>query len=69
MGYRTLRECVDDLDRTGQLVRIKSEVDANLEVAAIQRRVYAAGGPAIYYERVRGCQFPLPDVPKVCGRT
>ena len=59
MGYRTLRECVDDLDRTGQLVRIKSEVDANLEVAAIQRRVYAAGGPAIYYERVRGCQFPL----------
>ena len=59
MGYRTLRECVDDLDRTGQLVRIHGEVDANLEVAAIQRRVYAAGGPAIYYERVRGCQFPL----------
>ena len=59
MGYRTLRECVDDLDRTGQLLRIKSEVDAKLEVAAIQRRVYAAGGPAVFYERVRGCQFSL----------
>lgn len=59
MGYRTLRQCVDDLDRTGQLVRIKSEVDAELEVAAIQRRVYATGGPALFYERVRGCQFPL----------
>jgi 4-hydroxy-3-polyprenylbenzoate decarboxylase len=59
MGYRTLRECVDDLDRTGQLVRITTEVDPQLEAAAIQRRVYAAGGPAVFYERVHGCQFPL----------
>ncbi|MBX9790217.1 MAG: UbiD family decarboxylase [Pirellulales bacterium] len=59
MGYRSLRECIDDLDRTGQLVRIKEEIDPHLEAAAIQRRVYAAGGPALLYERVRGCQFPL----------
>ncbi|MGD9645410.1 MAG: UbiD family decarboxylase [Pirellulales bacterium] len=59
MGYRTLRECVDDLDRTAQLVRIETEVDPQLEAAAIHRRVYAAGGPAILYEHVRGCRFPL----------
>ncbi len=59
MGYRTLKECVTDLDRTGQLVRIEEEVDAHLEAAAIQRRVAAVGGPAIYFARVRGCRFPM----------
>jgi 4-hydroxy-3-polyprenylbenzoate decarboxylase len=59
MGYRTLRECVNDLDRTGQLVRIDEEIDPWLEAAAIQRRVCAAGGPAIYYARVKGSRFPL----------
>lgn len=59
MGYRNLRECIDDLERTGQLVRIDREVDPYLEAAEIQRRVYAAAGPAIYYSRVKGCRFPM----------
>jgi 4-hydroxy-3-polyprenylbenzoate decarboxylase len=59
MGYRTLRDCVADLERTGQLVRIDHEVDPDLEMAAIHRRVYAAGGPALLFTRVRGCAFPM----------
>jgi 4-hydroxy-3-polyprenylbenzoate decarboxylase len=59
MGYRNLRDCVADLERSGQLVRISSEIDPYLEAAAIQRRVYRAGGPALFFERVKGCQFPL----------
>jgi 4-hydroxy-3-polyprenylbenzoate decarboxylase len=59
MGYRTLRQCIDDLDRTGQLVRINEEVDPYLEAAEIHRRVFAAGGPAIYFARVKGTQFPM----------
>src|SRR5262245_60770604 len=59
MGYRTLAECVADLDRAGQLVRIEEEIDPYLEAAEIQRRVYAAGGPAVYYARVRGTPFPM----------
>lgn len=59
MGYRTLKACVDDLARHGRLVRIEAEVDPNLEVAEIQRRVYQAGGPALYFARPRGCRFPL----------
>ena len=47
MGYASLRECVADLERTGQLVRIDQEVDPHLEAAEIQRRVYQAGGPAL----------------------
>ena len=59
MGYRNLKECLEDLERTDQLVRIDQEVDGDLEVAEIQRRVYAAGGPAVLYSRVKGCRFPL----------
>ncbi|QDU91095.1 4-hydroxybenzoate decarboxylase subunit C [Pirellulimonas nuda] len=59
MPYRSLRHCTDDLAKHGRLVRIDAEVDANLEVAAIHRRVFAAGGPALLFSRVRGCRFPM----------
>ena len=59
MGYRTLRDCVKDLERTGRLVRIETEIDPNLEAAEIHRRVFAAGGPTIYYARVKDCRFPM----------
>ena len=59
MGYRTLHDCVNDLEATRQLVRIEAPIDPNLEAAAIQRRVFAAGGPAILFSNVVGCQFPM----------
>ena len=59
MGYPSLRACVADLDRTGQLVRIEQEIDPYLEAAEIHRRVYRAGGPAILFSRVRGTPFPM----------
>jgi 4-hydroxy-3-polyprenylbenzoate decarboxylase len=59
MGYRSLAECVRDLESTGQLVVIGREVDPHLEVAAIQRRVYQAGGPALLFRRATGTAFPL----------
>ncbi|MCI0335514.1 MAG: UbiD family decarboxylase [Planctomycetes bacterium] len=59
MGYRTLRECVDDLERNRRLLRIDVEVDARLEAAEIHRRVCAAGGPALLFTRVKGCRFPM----------
>jgi 4-hydroxy-3-polyprenylbenzoate decarboxylase len=59
MGYRSLRQCVDDLERHKQLVRVEAPVDARLEAAAIHRRVHAAGGPAIYFSNVTGCRFPM----------
>ena len=59
MGYRNLGDCVRDLERTGQLVRIESEIDPHLEAAEIQRRVYQAGGPAVFYARVQ--RLPVSD--------
>jgi len=59
MPYASLRDCVDDLERTGQLRRVDVEVDAHLEAAEIQRRVFRARGPALYFVRVKGCRFPM----------
>jgi 4-hydroxy-3-polyprenylbenzoate decarboxylase len=58
MGYRSLRECILELERNGHLVRVTEEVDPYLEMAEIQRRVYQAQGPAIFFENVKGCRFP-----------
>jgi len=59
MGYASLRACVDDLAAAKRLVRIDAPVDPHLEVAEIQRRVYQAGGPAILFNRVKGCRFRM----------
>lgn len=56
--YKSLRAAVLDLEKHGQLLRIKSEVDPNLEMAEIHRRVFEAQGPAILFEKVKGSPFP-----------
>ena len=58
MSYRSLKECALDLEKTGQLIRIKTEVDPDLEMAEIHRRVFDAKGPAILFEHVKGSPFP-----------
>lgn len=55
----SLRSLLDDLARSGHLVRLENEIDARLEAAEIQRRVYARGGPAVLYANVKGCRFPM----------
>ncbi len=57
--YRNLRNCVEDLAKHGHLHRIAEPVDPRLAAAEIHRRVFASGGPAILYENVVGCQFPM----------
>jgi 4-hydroxy-3-polyprenylbenzoate decarboxylase len=59
MGYCSTRECALDLARAGHLVRIEAEVDPDLEMAEIHRRVFRARGPALYFAQVRGCRFPM----------
>ena len=57
MAYTSLEDCLTDLEKTGQLIRIKEEVDPYLEMAAIHLRVYACGGPALLFENVKGSRF------------
>lgn len=52
-----MEACLIDLERNGHLLRIKEEVDPDLEMAAIHLRVYEAGGPALLFENVKGSRF------------
>lgn len=52
-----MQECVRDLEKHGHLIRIKEELDPNLEIAEIHRRVYEAQGPALLFEKVKGSPF------------
>jgi 4-hydroxy-3-polyprenylbenzoate decarboxylase len=57
MAYRSLEACLLDLEKSGQLVRVKEEVNPYLEMAAIHLRVHEAGGPALLFENVKGSRF------------
>lgn len=59
MGYKSLSDALTDLRKHRRLVTIDEPVDARLEAAAICRRVYAAGGPAIWFRNVAGCSFQM----------
>ncbi len=57
MPYKSLQDCLADLEKHGHLRRIEQEVDPCLEMAEIQRQVYAAQGPALLFEKVKGSPF------------
>ena len=57
MAYNSMEACLLDLERTGQLIRIKEETDPNLQMAAIHLRVHEAGGPALLFENVKGSKY------------
>ena len=65
MAYHDLRDWIAQLDRAGELKRLREEVDPILEIAEITDRVskasrkggiqgHAPGGPALLFERVKG---------------
>ena len=57
--HRSTRQVVEDLRRGGRLIECDQPVDPHLEMAEIQRRVYARGGPAVLFSNVVGCRFPM----------
>jgi 4-hydroxy-3-polyprenylbenzoate decarboxylase len=57
MAYHSLEECLLDLEKNGQLIRVKEEVDPNLQMAAIHLRVFESKGPALLFEHVKGSAF------------
>jgi 4-hydroxy-3-polyprenylbenzoate decarboxylase len=59
VSFPDLRAFLAELERRGQLKRIRTRVRAALEVTEISRRVLAAGGPALLFENVEGSRLPL----------
>ncbi|HET9338937.1 MAG TPA: 4-hydroxy-3-polyprenylbenzoate decarboxylase [Casimicrobiaceae bacterium] len=60
MAYRDLRDFIDQLERDGELARVRAVVDPRLEMTAFCDRVLKAGGPAILFEAPRGA-FRAPN--------
>lgn len=58
MAYKSLHDCIEDLEKHGHLVRIKDEVDPNLELSAIHLKLFEKNGPAVLFEKVKGSKYP-----------
>ena len=59
MKYQDLREFIAELEKRGELKRITTEVDANLEITEICRRTLDKQGPALLFENVKGSNIPV----------
>ena len=60
MAFDSLSEYIDTLESVGKLHRVKTEVDTNLEIAEIMRRMmYSGDSPAILFENVKGYDIPV----------
>jgi len=54
-----VHELIAELEKNGELKRVKTEVDTNLEIAEIMRREMYSNGPAILFENVKGYDMPV----------
>ena len=59
MRIYSLQDFLKYLEKNGELVRVKVEVDAALEAAEIAIRALNAGMPAILFENIKGARYPL----------
>lgn len=56
---RDLRGFIEQLERRGQLQRVKALVDPDLEIAEISNRMLQQGGPGLLFENVKGSPYPV----------
>ena len=59
MKYDDLRDFIAQLEKQGELKRIKAEVSTHLEMTEICDRVLRAEGPALLFENVKGHNMPV----------
>ena len=59
MKYKDLRDFIAQLESIGELKRITTEVDPNLEMTEICDRVLRAKGPALLFENPKGFDTPV----------
>ncbi|MEK6957353.1 MAG: UbiD family decarboxylase domain-containing protein, partial [Thermoproteota archaeon] len=59
MTLDDIHQFVDELEKAGELKRITTQVDADLEIAEILRRTMYANGPALLFENVKDYDIPV----------
>ncbi len=63
MAYRSLRDFIAHLEKTGELVRVTEPVSTELEMTEICTRLLATGGPAVLFENVIKADGTKSDMP------
>ena len=59
MSFKDLQTFIRELENNGELVRVKTEVDPELEITEITDRVSKDYGPALLFENVKGSKYPV----------
>ena len=59
MPIEDIHQLISELEKHGELKRVKVEVDSELEIAEIMRREMYSDGPAILFENVKGFDMPV----------
>ena len=59
MHYQDLRDFIEQLERNGELLRIRHPVDPYLEMTEICDRTLRSGGPALLFENAKGFDIPV----------
>ena len=60
MVFDSLSEYIQELEKIGKLHRVKKQVDSNLEISEILRRMmYTGNSPAILFENIKGYDMPV----------
>ncbi|HJX09844.1 MAG TPA: phenylphosphate carboxylase subunit alpha, partial [Candidatus Binatia bacterium] len=53
MAFSDLREYIAAIEKSGDLVRVKREVDWDMELGAVSRRNFEQSGPALLFEKIK----------------
>ena len=59
MPVEDITEFIEKLEKSGELRRVKTQVDSNLEVSEILSRVMYSNGPAILFENIKNYDMPI----------
>jgi len=57
MAYKSLQQCVSDLDKKGELLKISDEINPDLDMASIHLDEFAKSGKSIFFKNIKGSKF------------
>ena len=57
MGYNSLQECLDDLEKNGELRLISDKLSPDLELASLHLEEFTKKGKALLFNNVMGTKY------------
>ena len=57
MSYKSLLECILDLEKNGEVKNISNKIDPNLEAASIHLNEFSKSGKAIFFHNLKGTKY------------